>query len=119
MSYNLRGFSKYGSSKTTCKLNHKHASKLEAMRCDGLTLLQKAKLIRNLQYQPKYKILEGFKYRGESIRPVYYIADFSYLDEKGNIVVEDTKGFKTPEYKLKRKLFLKTYGNIVFSEVRG
>ncbi len=39
-------------------------------------------------------------------RAVYYIADFVYKDKQGNTVVEDTKGVKTPDYTIKRKLML-------------
>ena len=39
-----------------------------------------------------------------------YIADFRYVDHEGNVVVEDTKGVKTPVYILKRKLMLRVHG---------
>jgi hypothetical protein len=38
-------------------------------------------------------------------RACVYKADFVYI-ENGRMVVEDVKGCKTPEYKLKRKLML-------------
>lgn len=38
-------------------------------------------------------------------RECTYVADFVYLQD-GEIIVEDTKGFRTPEYKIKRKLML-------------
>ena len=39
-----------------------------------------------------------------------YIADFVYRDRKGDTIVEDTKGVRTPEYIIKRKLMLLVYG---------
>ena len=40
-------------------------------------------------------------------REVAYFADFVYKDvESGEIVVEDTKGIRTKEYIIKRKLML-------------
>ena len=39
-------------------------------------------------------------------RAVCYVADFVYKDTEGNTVVEDTKGVKTPDYTIKRKLML-------------
>lgn len=39
-----------------------------------------------------------------------YIADFVYTDKDRRQVVEDTKGFKTPEYIIKRKLMLYVHG---------
>jgi hypothetical protein len=32
-----------------------------------------------------------------------YIADFTYL-EKGKLIIEDSKGVRTPEYRIKKKL---------------
>lgn len=48
-------------------------------------------------------------------RAVNYIADFVY-QENGQKVVEDTKGFKTKDYILKRKLMLWVH-NIRIREV--
>lgn len=44
-----------------------------------------------------------------------YVADFVYV-ENGYTVVEDAKGFRTPVYKIKKKLMLWRYG-IVIQEV--
>ena len=41
---------------------------------------------------------------------VKYIADFVYSDKGGKIHVEDTKGFKTTDYIIKRKLMLHVHG---------
>jgi len=38
-----------------------------------------------------------------------YIADFVYI-ENGRIIVEDTKGFRTKDYVIKRKLMLHVHG---------
>lgn len=38
-------------------------------------------------------------------KAVHYVADFVYREtETGNEAVVDTKGFRTPEYKLKKKM---------------
>lgn len=39
-------------------------------------------------------------------RPCTYVADFTYLDKKCNLVVVDVKGFVTDVYKIKKKLML-------------
>lgn len=39
-----------------------------------------------------------------------YIADFVYTDKDGRQVVEDTKGVRTKEYVIKRKLMLYIHG---------
>lgn len=44
-------------------------------------------------------------------RSVKYIADFVYTDKAtGQTVVEDTKGVRTKEYIIKRKLMLYLHG---------
>ena len=44
-------------------------------------------------------------------RECAYIADFTYIDLKtGNTVVEDTKGVRTADYVIKRKLMLYIHG---------
>lgn len=85
------------------------ASKKEAKRAVELQLLEKAGEIRNLRMQVKYEIIQ--KQDGE--RAAHYIADFVYervFYERCEIVVEDVKGFRTPEYVLKRKLMLLVHG---------
>lgn len=39
-------------------------------------------------------------------KPVKYVADFCYATKDGAYVVEDTKGMRTPDYIIKRKLML-------------
>lgn len=108
-------------------------SKKEASRYMELKLLERAKKISNLRRQVKYVLIpaqyekstEKYK-KGENKgrlkqgvlleRECSYIADFVYIDENGKKVVEDTKGMRTKEYIIKRKLMLATYG-IRISEV--
>ena len=49
-------------------------------------------------------------------RATKYKADFVYRNSTG-LVVEDVKGFLTPEYRIKRKLLLWVHG-VRISEVR-
>ncbi len=103
--------SKYNARKTTVD-GIKFDSKKEASRYKVLKLQEKAGEISHLQLQPKFRLLDGFKHRGETIRPINYFADFSYIDTEGNEVVEDvkSKATKTPVYSIKKKLFLNKYG---------
>jgi len=39
-----------------------------------------------------------------------YRADFTYVNEDGQPIVEDVKGFRTPVYRLKKKLMRALYG---------
>lgn len=111
----LKKFSKYGNKKTVLDGIH-FDSKKEASRYLVLKDMLKNKEIENLELQPKFLLQDSFKYKGNTERKIYYIADFSYV-QKGKIVVEDVKGKKTDVYKLKRKLFLYKYNNIEFREV--
>ena len=88
------------------------ASAFERDRYIELKKKEALGIIKNLQLQVKYEIIP--KQNGE--RAANYVADFVYEDENG-VVVEDTKGFATPEYILKRKLMLYVHG-IRIQEVR-
>lgn len=98
-------------------------SRKEARRWQELRLAERADAIRDLQRQVKYIVVpaqrepdqrgpRGGVIKGKTIeRPVYYIADFVYYDVNANeIIVEDTKGMRTPEYIIKRKLMLLVHG---------
>ena len=98
----------------------------EASRWEQLLLLQRAGKITDLQRQVKYELLpnqyETFPRVSKSGKPlqdgkrlverkVEYVADFVYHDvETGELIVEDTKGVKTKDYILKRKLLLLVHG---------
>lgn len=111
---------KYKSKYTVCNQMHKHASKKEAQRCNELTVMEKQNLIKELRQQPRFNLLHSFRWRGKTIRGIDYVADFSYFDnEKKVFVVEDTKGFRTPVYKIKVKMLLnimKARGDFLFIE---
>lgn len=91
-------------------------SRKEANRWMELKLLERAGEISHLKRQVKYELIPAQKdYDWESKkdkvveRACTYIADFVY-EEKGETIVEDTKGFKTPDYIIKRKLMLYVHG---------
>lgn len=94
-------------------------SKKEAMRYKELKELQRVGKIDGLELQPRFELQESFKHKGKTIRKIEYVADFKYLDiALGKWVVEDVKGMKTDVYKLKKKLFLHSYGGFFdFMEV--
>lgn len=81
-------------------------SKREAQRYAELRVLERAGEISNLRIQVPYELIP----KQDAERPVYYIADFVYLDHDGEEIVEDVKGVKTPVYIIKRKLMLHRYG---------
>lgn len=87
-------------------------SKKECNRYLELSLLQKAGEIKDLRTQVPFELLpaQRDKATGKVIeRACNYVADFTYW-QNGKFVVEDTKGYKTPEYIIKRKLLLWVHG---------
>lgn len=87
-------------------------SKREARRLIKLKELEKLGEISDLKTQVSFELIPS--QRGEDGKVVEractYRADFVYFDSKGNMHVEDTKGFRTPDYIIKRKLMLKVHG---------
>ena len=108
-------FSKYGNKKTIAD-GITFDSKKESERYLVLKDMLMHDEIEDLQIQPKFLLQESFKYKNETIRKIYYIADFSYKKE-GILIVEDVKGKRTDVYKLKRKLFLYKYTDLEFREI--
>lgn len=100
---------KYHSKKTEVD-GIKFDSKKEAERYYELRLLEIAGAISDLKTQVKFELIPSQKLNGKVIeRPCTYVADFVY-SENGKTVVEDTKGFRTKDYIIKRKLMLWVHG---------
>lgn len=96
------GASKYGNIKTVID-GHRFDSKKEADHYIHLKVRQSRGEISNLELQPKFPLaINGAKI-------CTYKADFAY-DENGKRITVDVKGFKTPIYKLKKKLLSAIYG---------
>ena len=94
-------------------------SKREATRYLELKTLEKAGKISLLERQKKFVLIpaqyepdiigpRGGKKKGKLLEhECAYVADFVYYDEEAKeIVIEDTKGVRTPDYIIKRKLLL-------------
>lgn len=78
-------------------------SRREARRHEELLLLEKARDIADLKRQVPFRI----EINGELV--CTYKADFTYI-KTGALVVEDTKGYRTPVYRLKKKLMKAVHG---------
>lgn len=89
---------KYGA-KPTHVDGKRFASKREARRYAELILMQQAGQISDLKTQVRFRL----------VQVVHYVADFVYI-ENGREVVEDVKGYKTREYKAKKKLMAEQHG---------
>ena len=122
---NYRSGNKYHNQKITID-GVTFDSKKEARRFQELKILEKAGQISKLERQVKFTLIpaqrepdtigaRGGRKPGKLIeRECAYFADFAYIEKQENgekvVVVEDTKGMKTPEYIIKRKLMLYRFG---------
>lgn len=90
-----------------------YASAREAKRATELRLLERAGKIAELREQVKFELLPAAKELGYP-RPLTYIADFIYIDwprtRAATSVVEDSKGVRTPVYRLKKRLMKQLMG---------
>lgn len=119
-------YNKYRARQTKCFQGHVHDSKHEAMRCNELSTLERAGEIRELQQQVKYTLIPTQREASSEVyksgankgqhkpgkvleKECNYYADFDYYTRSGEHVVEDTKGVKTKDYIIKRKLMLWVY----------
>ena len=99
-------------------------SRKEARRYEELLLLQRVGKISNLKAQVPYELIpaqyetyERYGKNGQRLkdgtrlveRACTYVADFVYT-ENGKTIVEDTKGMRTADYIIKRKLMLHIHG---------
>jgi len=104
--------SKYGAIKTEFK-GVKYDSKKEAIYAQKLDKrLNLFKNILHLKRQVKYAWIETHKLGDQEISfKRSYIADFTYLDlDRGENMVIDVKGYKTAEYKKKKKIVEHLFG---------
>lgn len=116
---------KYGNKKTT-QDGIFFDSRKEARRYAKLKMMLRAGVISDLELQKPFELIPAqyeqvvrYGKSGKRLengkkcieRACVYKADFTYFDkEKNTLVVEDTKGFKTKDYIIKRKLMLYKYG---------
>lgn len=118
--------SKYHSKRTMTSDGIVHDSMKEAQRWDELRLLERAGKIRELRRQVNFTLIPAqyesyprYSKKGRRIKDgqtciekaCHYRADFVYIDcSNDEVVVEDCKGYKTPDYLIKRKLMLQVHG---------
>ena len=112
---------KYNASKRECLQGHVHDSKREAFRCNELHRMLENGEITDLKIQPRFLLIEPWRYLWRYERAVEYVADFSYRKD-GILTVEDVKSEATKKddlYIVKRKLFEERYcrdDKIIFFE---
>lgn len=82
----------------------------EGNRYKELRIMEQAGQISNLKLQVKFELIPSVVLDGKKQRPVNYVADFTYIECPGYVTVEDSKGFKTKDYVMKRKLMKHIHG---------
>ena len=88
----------------------------ERDRYIDLLLLERNGQIKDLELQPRYKLIDGVKFSdGSRAKPALrYTADFRYIDcRTGELIVEDVKSKITKEstdYKMRRHMMLAIHG---------
>lgn len=107
---------KYNATKTFMK-GINFDSKKEAQYYLYLLSEQQAGRIKEVKLQPTFILQPSFKREGKTIRAIIYKADFEVLDTAGHTYYIDTKGYKTKEYELKKKMLFYQYPEIDFKEV--
>lgn len=96
-----------GGNKYRARRTGGYASRKEARRAAELRLMERAGLVSDIREQVPFTLIPA----QEGERPCRYVADFVYTDTAtGRTVVEDTKGVRTKEYVIKRKLMLWVHG---------
>ena len=107
--------SKYHAQKTVVG-DTTYDSKKEAKRAQELHYMERSGVIKNLKEQVRFILQEEYvNNEGKKVRPISYVADFVY-EQKGQKVVEDTKGFRTKEFVLKKKIFMYKFPEYKFIE---
>lgn len=111
---------KYGSQKVRYD-GHIFDSKKEMHRYAELKHLERIGVITDLRLQEPFELIpaqrepstltkRGKEKKGKVIeKSIKYVADFVYK-KNGELVVEDTKGVRTTDYIIKRKLMLYIHG---------
>ncbi|WP_296763742.1 DUF1064 domain-containing protein [Sediminimonas sp.] len=96
---------KYGATKVT-RGGITFDSKREADRYDQLLMLERGGVITHLQRQVWIDLIgaDGAPLKSDSGRVLHYLADFTYRDDDGRRVVEDSKGISTRVFKLKKAM---------------
>jgi len=113
----MKRFGKYRAVKSQCNAGHTHDSKKEAAYCDLLHIRLKCGEISDLQTSVQFWFsIDGQTLKHRNGRRVGYLADFAFIENGKNVVVE-VKGFSVRDWPLRRAIFCALYPKIDFREV--
>lgn len=94
-------------------------SQAEANRYCELKALQQAGVIEWFILQPRFLLQEGFQKGDITFGKIEYVADFLIRWSDGTNTVEDVKGMRTREYRMKRQMFERRYPTLQIVEVEA
>lgn len=102
--------SKYGAKKITID-GITFDSKAEGAYYQHLLKLKKTGVVEDFEMQKVFTLLDRFAHpqTGRIVRAVTYRADFEVYYADGRVEVVDIKGFMTPEFRIKAKMFMFRY----------
>ncbi|MCB2359434.1 DUF1064 domain-containing protein [Clostridium estertheticum] len=103
--------SKYNAQKCNCD-GYSFDSKDEMGYYEYLKTLRSKEMILNFELQPKYTLLEKFKYMGKSRQAMTYTPDFLIYHIDGTRELIDVKGMETQQGNMRRKLFEHKYQDL-------
>lgn len=106
-----RSYNKYRNKNITNKTFGKFDSKHEYNTFLYLLALQQKGDISELKRQVAIDLTPK-----KPKNKVRYIADFTYIDKEGRLVIADAKGLPTAEYRIKREWLLNEYKGFKFIE---
>jgi len=86
-------------------------SQAEARYYTRLLKLKKSGVVEDFAMQKVFTLLDRFAHpqTGRIVRAITYRADFEVYYSDGRVEVVDIKGFLTPEFKIKAKMFMFRY----------
>jgi len=71
--------------------------------------------IKCFNLQPKFILLPDFNHNGKKIKGITYKADFEVYHSDDTVEIVEIKGFETPDFKLRKKLFMNLYPYVRYS----
>jgi hypothetical protein len=104
--------SKYGNRSTYCRQGHYHPSIFEAEYCDHLAFLIKAGEIKS--YVNQVRIPLGVN----GVKICDHIVDFEVTTNDDKVEIHETKGYETPEWRIKYKLFVAIFPDIPYHVIK-
>jgi len=97
----------------------KFSSHREAKYYGYLKTLKKLGEVTGIECQPVFELQPKFEKHGIKYKAITYIADFRVKYADGHEEIIEIKGFETPLWKIKQKIFEYRYPDLTLKVIRG